>query len=165
MRNRAAALLILTLTTSCSRAPRHDQRSATPPTTHQTKATATIAVAPTTSAPPASTVAPSTAIVGSQPTPPVVATDSSTVATRVVDQLIAGLTAGTVPDADLWSGVVSGGRVIQTSVLAESAERATVAVSIAFEATPGEADIEPIGLHIELLHTPDSWDVIAIGYL
>lgn len=162
MRNRAAALLILTLTTSCSRAPRHDQRSSTPPTTqHPT----TIAAAPTTSGPPASTVAPPRAIGGSPPTPTEVATDSSTVATRVVDQLIAGLSAGTVPDADLWSGVVAGGRVIQTSVLAESADRATVAVSIAFEPTPGEADIEPIGLRVELLHAPDRWDVIAIGYL
>ena len=164
MRNRAAALLILTLTASCSRAPRHDERSATPAAT-QHPTTTTVAVAPTTSAPPASTVAPPTAIGGSQPTPPVVATDSSTVATRIVEQLIASLSAGTVPDADLWSGVVAGGRVIQTTVLAESAERATVAVSIAFEPTPREADIEPIGLRIELLHTPDSWDVIAIGYL
>ena len=165
MRNRAAALLILTLTTSCSRAPRHDQRSATPPTTQQTKVTTTIGAAPTTSVSPASTVAPSTAIGGSQPTPPVVAMDSSTVATRVVDELIAGVSAGTVPDADLWSGVVAGGRVIQTTVLAESAERATVAVSIAFETTPGKADIEPIGLRVELLHASDSWDVVAIGYL
>ena len=165
MRNRAAALLILTLTTSCSRAPRHDQRSSTPPTTHQTKVTTTIAAAPTTSAPPASTVTASTAIGGSPPTPPVVATDSSTTATRIVEQLIAGLSAGTVPDADLWSGVVAGGRVIQTTVLVESAERATVAVSIAFEPTPGEVNIEPIGLRVELLHAPDSWDVIAIGYL
>ena len=92
-------------------------------------------------------------------------TDSSTVATRVVDQLIAGLSAGTVPDADLWSGVVAGGRVIQTTVLAESADRATVAVSIAFDPTPGQAAIEPIGLRVELLHAPDRWDVIAIGYL
>lgn len=164
MRNRAAALLILTLTASCSRAPRHDQRSATPTAT-QHPTTTTIAAAPRTSVPPASTVAPSTAIGGSQPTPPVVATDSSTAATRVVDQLIAGLSAGTDPDADLWSGVVVAGRVIQTTVLAESAERATVAVSIAFETTPGEADIEPIGLRVELLHAPGSWDVIAIGYL
>lgn len=163
MRNRAAALLILTLTTSCSRAPRHDQRSPTPPTT-QHPPTTTIAVAPTTSVPPASVATPSKSI-GSQPTPSVVVTDSSTVATRVVDQLIAGLSAGTVPDADLWSGVVAGGRVIQTTVLAESAERATVAVSIAFEPTPGETDIEPIGLRVELLHAPDHWDVIAIGYL
>ena len=115
--------------------------------------------------PPASTVAPPKAIGGSQPSPPIVATDASTVATRVVDQLIAGLTAGTVPDADLWSGVVAGGRVIQTTVLAESAERATVAVSIAFEPTAREADIEPIGLRVELLYAPDSWDVTAIGYL
>ena len=164
MRNRAAALLILTLTTSCSRAPRHDQRWATPPTT-QHPTTTTTAAASRTSVPPTSTAAPPTAIGGSQPTPPVVVTDSSTVATGVVDRLIAGLRAGTVPDADLWSGVVAGGRVIQTTVLAESAERATVAVSIAFEPTPGEADIEPIGLRVELLHAPDSWDVIAIGYL
>ena len=91
--------------------------------------------------------------------------DSSIVATRVVDQLIAGLSAGKVTDADLWSGVVAGGRVIQTTVLVESAERATVAVSVAFESTPGEADFEPIGLRVELLHASDSWDVIAIGYL
>ena len=164
MRNRAAALLILTLTTSCSRAPRHDQRSPTPPTT-QHPTTTTIAAAPRTSRPPASTVAPPTAIGGSLPTPPVVVTDSSTFTTRVVDQLIAGLSAGTVPDADLWSDVVAGGRVIQTTVLAESAERATVAVSIAFEPTPGQEAIEPIGLRVELLHAPDHWDVIAIGYL
>ena len=164
MRNRAAALLILTLTTSCSRAPRHDQRSTTPPTT-QHPTTTTIAAAPRTSLPPASTAAPAMAIGGSLPTPSVVVTDSSTFATRVVDQLIAGLSAGKVTDADLWSGVVAGGRVIQTTVLAESAERATVAVSIAFEPTPSEADIEPIGLRVELLHAPDHWDVIAIGYL
>ena len=115
--------------------------------------------------PPASTATRPTAIGGSQPTPPVVVTDSSNVATRVVDQLIAGLSAGTVPDAELWSGVVAGGRVIQTTVLAESAERATVAVSIAFQPTPGETAIDPIGLRVELLHAPDSWDVIAIGYL
>ena len=29
----------------------------------------------------------------------------------------------------------------------------------------GEADIEPIGLRIEMLHAPDRWDVTAIGYL
>ncbi len=165
MRNRAAALLILTLTTSCSRAPRHDERSATPPTTPQTKVTTTIGAASTTSAPTASTVEPSTAIGGSQPTPPVVAMDSSTAATRVVDQLITGVSAGTVPAADLWSGVVAGGHVIQSTVLAESADRATVAVSLAFEPTTGEPDIEPIGLRVELFHGPDRWDVIAIGYL
>lgn len=165
MRNRAAALLILTLTTSCSRAPRHDQRSATPPTTHQTKATTTIAAAPTTSAPPTSTVAPPTAIGGSPPEPQPVGTDASTAATGVVDQLIADLNIGTVPDADLWSGVVAGGRVIQTTVLAESADRATVAISVAFDPTPGQAVLEPIGLRVELLHAPNGWDVIAIGYL
>ena len=164
MRNRAAALLILTLTTGCSRAPRHDQRSATPATT-QHPTPARVAVAPTTSGPPTSTVAPSTSTGGSQPTPPTVATDSLTAATRVVDQLIAGLDAGTVPDADLWSGVAAGGHVIQTAVLAETADRATVAVSIAFDPTPGQAELEPIGLRVELLHYPDSWDVIAIGYL
>ena len=164
MRNRAAALLILTLTTSCSGAPRRDERSATP-VAIQHPTTTTIAGAPTTNGPPASTAAPSTSTGGSQPTPPIGATDSLTAATRVVDQLIAGNSDGTVPDVDLWSGVAAGGHVIQTTVLAETANRATVAISIAFDPTPGQAELEPIGLRVELLHYPDSWDVIAIGYL
>ena len=91
--------------------------------------------------------------------------DASTAATGVVDQLIAGLDAGAVPDADLWSGVVAGGHVIQTTVLAESADRATVAVSVAFDPTPGQAELEPIGLRVELLRAPGGWDPLAIGYL
>jgi len=164
MRSRAAALLILTLTTSCSGAPRHDQRSATPATT-QHPTPARVAVAPTPSGPPASTAAPSMFNGGSPPTPPIVATDSVTAATRIVDQLIAGNSDGTVPNADLWSGVVAGGHVIQTTVLAETADRTTVAISIAFDHTSGPTELEPIGLRLEFLHYPDSWDVIAIGYL
>ena len=86
-------------------------------------------------------------------------------ATRIVDQLIVGLSVGTVPNSDLWSGVVSGGRVIQSAVLAETADRATVAVSVAFDPTPGEATVEPIGLRVDLLFGADGWAVVAIGYL
>ena len=84
---------------------------------------------------------------------------------EIVDQLIAGPGKAAVPDADLWSAVVSGGRIIQTTVLAETANRATLAISIAFIPTPREAAIEPIGLRVELLDATDGWNVIAIGYL
>ena len=162
MRNRAAALLILTLTTSCNGAPGHDQRSTAPETTAQE--TTTTAIAPTTGAS-TSLAALATSTDASQPKPVPVARDASTFATGVVNQLIVGTSTATVPDADLWARVVSGGRVIQSTVLAESANRATVAISVAFQPTPGEGDTEPIGLRIELLQVPDGWNVIAIGYL
>ena len=163
MRNRAAALLILTLATSCGRTTRHDHRSATPATT-ELKTAPTSAAPPTTSRRQATIAPPSTSI-GSRLVEPAVVPNVATAATRTVEQLIAGPGNAALTDADLWSAVVSGGRIIQTTVLAETADRATVAISIAFDPTPGEAAFEPIGLRVELLDATDGWNVIAIGYL
>ena len=167
MRIRAAALLILTLTTSCTRAPRHDHPSTT-------TAPAAVAVAPPTNV----GAVTSTEIATPVPAPPTSGlpgapetstrpfdADTSSAATRIVDQLIGGLAIWSVPDADLWSGVVSDGRIIQTTVLAESADRATVAVSVAFDTASKRTGTEPIALRVELLHAFDGWDVTAIGYL
>ena len=167
MRIRAAALLILSVTTSCARVPRHDHPSTT-------NASATLAVAPPTTAGAVSSGEIATPVpappTSGLPQAPVTSTtpfdaDSSSAATRIVDQLIRGLAIGTVPDADLWSDVVTGGRIIQTTVLAESADRATVAVSVAFDTVGKRTGTEPIALRVELLHASDGWAVTAIGYL
>ena len=167
MRIRAAALLILTLTTSCTRGPRPDHPSTT-------TASPTLAVAPPTTAGAVSsgeiaTPVPAPPTSGLPEAPETSTTPSganaSSAATRIVDQLIGGLAIGTVPDVDLWVGVVTSGRIIQTTVLAESADRATAAVSVAFDGPGTRTGIEPIALRVELLHTSAGWTVTAIGYL
>ena len=167
MRIRAAALLILSLTTSCTRVPRHDHPSTTTAPTARAVAPPMTSIAVTSTETATPVPAPPTSGLPEAPetsTTPFGA-NASSAATRIVDQLIGELAIGTVPDADLWSGVVTSGRIIQTTVLSESADRATVAVSVAFDAPVTGTGIEPLALRVELLHTSDGWDVTAIGYL
>ena len=169
MRNRAAALLILTLAAGCSHSTQHQQRSTTPMTTATAVATsavpppdrtsATLQTAPT---PPATRTATSTT--GAMPPAPS-QSDPASAATQLVEQLILGSASQPIPEIDIWSTVVADGRIIQTTNLAESADRATIAVSIAFD-TPLDATItEPIALRVEVLHTLAGWTVLAVGYL
>jgi hypothetical protein len=170
MRNLAAALLILSLTTSCTRSPQHDTRSVngpTPPLVGQSTSTAAPALAVSTSS--AATVASSTTTVPTRAiaTTAEPGTDSASAeSASVVEAMIGGSVPPDLPDGALWIGVVAGGHVIQTTTLSETADRATVAISLAFENRADRAAIEPVGLRVELLRTePAGWHVLAIGYL
>ena len=169
MRNRAAALLILTLATGCSHSTQHQQRSTTPTTTATAVATgalppldgtsATLRTAPTSTG----TRTATSTTVAKPPAPS--QSDPASAATQLVEHLILGSGTQPIPDFDIWSGVVADGRIIQTTTLAKSADRATIAVSIAFD-TPRDGTItEPIALRVEFLHTFDGWSVLAVGYL
>ena len=86
-------------------------------------------------------------------------------ASEFVASLIDGRTEASDVDVDLWQQTVDGGRIIQTTALHTAADRATVAVSIAFDTQPGGEEIEPIGLRIELRSLASGWTVDGIGYL
>lgn len=170
MRNLAAALLILSLTASCSRAPEHNKRSvAAPPSVVQTTSTASLSVAASTGTLATGAIASSTTTVPAPGTATTteVGTDSATAAaTHLIEAMIGGSIPPDMPDGDLWIGVVADGHVIQVTTLSESADRATVAISIAFENAVDRASVEPVGLRVELLRTePAGWHVLAIGYL
>ena len=162
MRNLAAALLILSLTTSCSRSPEHGSRSvvqstnaATPSVAASTSTVAAITSSTTTS--PTRAIA-TTAEPGSDP--------ASAAATIVVEAMIGGSVPPGLSDGALWVGVVSDGHVIQVATLSESADRATVAISIAFQNATDRAAVEPVGLRVELLRNDlTGWHVLGIGYL
>jgi hypothetical protein len=85
-------------------------------------------------------------------------------ATEQVNNLIEGRYLS-IPNVEMWAAVVAGGRIIQTTTLAEIANRATVAVSVAFETPIEGALTEPIALRLEMLITTGGWTITAIGYL
>ena len=86
-------------------------------------------------------------------------------ASEFVASLIDGHAEDSEVDVDLWQQTVDGGRIIQTTALHWAADRATVAVSIAFDTQPGGEEIEPIGLRLELRSLASGWTVDGIGYL
>lgn len=199
MRNRAAALLILTLSTSCSHNPSGDGQLEQPVSVTQTPKTVTSTAAPFSTAvilgavpeqsvpnrqtPKASgTTSPSlpatTSTIPTEPpanplekpdsTQPLLLSERNPNAAMAAKFLIEQLIEGhglSIPKAEMWARVVAGGTIIQTTNLAESANRATIAVSVAFE-TPNEGALtEPIALRLELLHEANGWIVNSIGYL
>ena len=93
--------------------------------------------------------------------------DPERAARGVVTALLGATSAHLTPDDLGWHDVVSGGRIVQTAVLAQAADRATVAVSVAFDPTGDGKSTEPIGLRLDLvrLDPASDWTLVAIGYL
>jgi hypothetical protein len=168
MRNRAAALLILTLSTSCS----HKTLATKPNNRITTQTPSAAASTGQVEAPaiPISQPLPSLQNRQALPTPPNphsdfnVPSQAASAANEDIDRLIRDQTAP-LPNPEIWAAVVSGGHIIQTTTLAESANRATIAVSVAFETPIEGALTEPIALRLEMLMTADGWTITAIGYL
>jgi hypothetical protein len=168
MRNRAAALLILTLSTSCS----HKTLATKANTNGQSQPSTTSGILPLTAPASIPTLQPLPTMHNRQ-APPVptkphavfsVPSQAASAANEYVDRLIRGQTAS-IPNPEIWKAVVSGGHIIQTTTLAESANRSTIAVSVAFETPIEGALTEPIALRLEMLMTVDGWTITAIGYL
>ena len=163
----AAAFILFALTTGCTRTATTSEPS---PSTLVWATTlipsGTVAArTPTTTKSPAPTL---------QTTPP---EPASTIAIRLkaespedaASEFVGALIDGRTPpddiDSELWTVTLDGGRIIQTTALHTAADRATVAVSIAFDTQPGGEEIEPIGLRIELRSQASGWTVDGIGYL
>lgn len=68
-------------------------------------------------------------------------------------------------DTSLWSAALDGGSKVQVATLSNSAGRADVAVSVAFQETAMAANAEPIGLRVQLGISGSNWVVDGIGYL
>jgi hypothetical protein len=168
MRNRAAALLILTLSTSCS----HKTLATEPNSRVQTQTPPSAASNGAVEAPVISTSQPLPTMHNRQApsSPPKPHPDFSgpsqadSAANEYVDRLIRDQTAP-LPNPEIWAAVVSGGHIVQATTLAESADRATIAVSVAFETPIEGALTEPIALRLEMLMTAEGWTITAIGYL
>ena len=80
---------------------------------------------------------------------------------RLIDQ------DSTIPniDAELWAADLDGGSIVQVATLARSADRADVAVSIAFVTAVAGEPAEPIGIRVRLHASDGNWIVDGIGYL
>lgn len=162
----AAAFILFALTTGCTRTATTSEPSPStlvsetsfvPPGTGATRTPAATA-SPSTSLP--------TATERSSPTTPLSPSESPELAaSKFVTALMDGRAGASAIDVDLWHQTVGGGRIIQTTALHTAADRATVAVSIAFDTQPGGEEIEPIGLRIELRSLASGWTVDGIGYL
>ena len=87
-------------------------------------------------------------------------------ATQIVTSLIATSPTG-IRDESLWREVVSGGQIVSSLVVAQASDRATVAISVAYDTPTVGARIEPIGLRLDMARTGNTkrWTVIDIGYL
>ena len=161
----AAALLILMVTTtSCSRP------EATPQYAEQTEAATSttlphvVATAPdvTTTSPiqhdqtPTRDALPAMAVVNQSPED-----EARSLIQRLIDQ------NSTIPniDAELWAADLDGGYVVQVSTLGKSADRADVAVSIAFVTAVAGEPAEPIGIRVQLHASAGNWIVDGISYL
>ena len=161
----AAAFILFALTTGCTRTATTSEPS---PSTLVSAASlvppGTLAVrTPTTDSPPASLP---TATERSSTTTSLSPSESpEDAASKFVTALLNGRSEASDIDNDLWQQTVDGGRIIQTTALHTAADRATVAVSIAFDTQPGGEEIEPIGLRIELRALASGWTVDGIGYL
>ena len=160
----AAAFILLALTTGCRAATTSEPSPSTlVSATSLVPLGAVGARTPTTDSTPASlltaTERPSTT------TPPSPRESPEHAASEFVASLIDGNAEDSEVDVDLWQQTVDGGRIIQTTALHTAADRATIAVSIAFDTQPGGEEIEPIGLRIELRSLASGWTVDGIGYL
>ena len=73
----------------------------------------------------------------------------------------------TIPniDAELWAADLDGGYIVQVATLARSADRAEVAVSIAFVTAVAGEPAEPIGIRVQLHASDRNWIVDGISYL
>ena len=163
----AVALLILSLTTGCSRVQQaHNSRSRPVASTGSTSTVhANPQAANTAPTDEPARPRPSAAAVvraAGPDVPPTAPDQATTAATAAVETLISGQDVTNLADAELWAGVVTDSHVIQTTTLSASSDRATIAVSVAFD---DRFSTEPIGLRIELLRIASGWTVLGIGYL
>jgi hypothetical protein len=179
MRNLAAALLILTATTGCTTQNPNNQ-----PTEHVAVATTpraqVVVSAPSPSTTPlvatlpivqpGSTLTPTiTSIIGTPTAPAILANGSGTAedaANDFVGSLLAGKEPSGIANAAEWVTALAGGEVIQTTILADTAGRGEVVVSIAFPPATDGTITDPVGVRVQLQQTLASvWVVTGIGYL
>jgi hypothetical protein len=179
MRNLAAALLILTATTGCT-----TQNPNNPPTKQAAAATThrpqVLASAPSPSTTPlvatlpivqpGSTSTPTiTSIIGTPTARAILANGSGTAedaANEFVGSLLAGKELSGIANAAEWVTALAGGEVIQTTILADTAGRGEVVVSIAFPPATDGSITDPVGIRVHLQQTVASvWVVTGIGYL
>jgi hypothetical protein len=162
----AAAFILFATTAGCSHNATTSERPLTTATAPSTTLSPSVSVF-STQAPPAEPRSPNGAAARRTATTRPVQSDSTAVATasEFVSALLSGQAQSDQIDVDLWQATLNGGRIIQTATLHGAADRATVAISIAFETPLGGEGVEPIGLRIELRATRSDWTVDGIGYL
>ena len=161
----AAALLILMVTTtSCSRPEAKPQYADKTEAATSTILRHVVATAPdvTTTSPiqhdqtPTRDSRPVVAVVNQSPEG-----EARSLIQRLIDQ------DSTIPnsDAELWTADLDGGSIVQVATLARSADRAEVAVSIAFVTAVAGEPAEPIGIRVQLDASDGNWIVDGISYL
>jgi hypothetical protein len=177
MRNLAAALLILTATTGCT-----TQNPNNPPTKQAAVATtrhlvvvasgpdATLVVAVPPTNQPVTTSTPTITSIVVMPTAPANLATSRGTAEDAANEFVGSLLAGKEPSGIAnpaeWVNALAGGDVIQTTILADTAGRGEVVVSIAFPPAADGSITDPVGVRVQLQQTLASvWVVTGIGYL
>ena len=179
MRNLAAALLILTATTGCNTqnpdnkftehvaaAPTHrPQLVVSAPSPSTTPLVATLPIVQ-----PGSTSTPTTTSIIATPTAPANLANGSGTAEDAANEFVGSLLAGKEPsgitNAAEWVTALAGGEVFQTTILADTAGRSEVVVSIAFPPAADGSITDPVGIRVQVQQTEGSvWVVTGIGYL
>lgn len=158
-----ALLILIATTTGCTRP------AAQSPGPMPAASTTSDAPRPTVTISPATSISPITTTPSSAPTTSVSVGATSQSPGNFASDLIQGLIdrKPTVAafDTSLWSGALDGGSIVQVASLSNSAGRADVAVSIAFQETATDGNTEPIGLRVQLHSSGGNWVVDGIGYL
>ncbi len=179
MRNLAAALLILTATTGCTTKNPNNKSTdqAAVATTHRPQVVAS-APSPSTTplvatlpiVQPGSNSTPTITSIIATPTEPAILANGGGTAEDAANEFVGSLLAGKEPsgiaNAAEWVTALDGGQVIQTTILADTAGRGEVVVSIAFPPAADGTITDPVGIRVELQQTEASvWVVTGIGYL
>jgi hypothetical protein len=179
MRNLAAALLILTATTGCTTQNPNNQPTehVAVATTHRpqvvvfaTSPSTTPLVATLPKVQPGSTSTPTITSIVVMPTAPANLATGRGTAEDAASEFISSLLAGEEPsgtaNAAEWINALAGGELIQTTILADTAGRGEVVVSIAFPPATDGSITDPVGIRVDLQQTLASvWIVTRIGYL
>ncbi len=179
MRNLAAALAILTATTGCTTQNPNNKSTdqADVATTHRPEVvvsapspSTTPVVATLPIVQPGSTSTPTITSIIATPTVLAILANASGTAEDAANEFVATLLAGKEPsgvaNAAEWVNALAGGEVIQTTILADTAGRGEVVVSIAFPPAADGSITDPVGVRVHLQQTEASvWVVTGIGYL
>jgi hypothetical protein len=104
------------------------------------------------------------------PTAPTKLTNGSATAGDAASEFVGSLLAGKEPSGIAnpaeWATALAGGEVIQITILADTAGRGEVVVSIAFPPATDGSITDPVGIRVQLQQTVASvWIVTGIGYL
>ena len=80
--------------------------------------------------------------------------------------MLAGKEPSGITNAAEWVTALAGGEVFQTTILADTAGRSEVVVSIAFPPAADGSITDPVGIRVQVQQTEGSvWVVTGIGYL